>query len=582
MYPKDFSPELVASIQEWLDGPYDAQTKEEIRTLLQKNPSLLKEAFCGRLAFGTGGMRELMGVGTARINVYTIRTATQGLAQYILKQKKTNPRVVIGFDSRHNSQLFAEETARVLAGNGIHVLLMQELRPTPFISFAVRHLKCSAGVMITASHNPAGYNGYKVYWDDGGQVISPHDVGIIQEVDRVAKPEDVKLAELSSSSIEKVPLALDQSYLQAIRPLAFFPEQNKKEGAKLSISYTNLHGTGITLAPKALADWGFTQIALVQEQMKPDGDFPTVKFPNPEYPEALEMGIRLLEKTQGDLLIANDPDADRVGVVVRHAGKSVILTGNEIGSLCVHFISLTLKKPPKPAFITTIVSSDLMKTIAQNYGIPCFEVLTGFKYIAAKIHEWETSKEGYQFLFGAEESYGYLLGTVARDKDAILASCLIAEMALNAKLQGKTLLDQLFALYQTYGVFRENQYSHTFTSGAQAREEIANMMETLRKKPPQAIGGKKVVLIEDYSQRERRNITTNTKEKLTLPQSDVLLFRLEDASKIVIRPSGTEPKIKLYAGVHIKSFPSVAEGITIAEHSLDSLIQSFKQETHLV
>jgi phosphomannomutase len=577
--------EIRERIQEWLQGPYDEKTKEEIRSLQKNNPQALEDAFYSQLSFGTGGMRELMGVGTNRLNVYTIRFATQGLANYILKQNVKNPQVVIGYDSRHNSRLFAEETARVLAGNGITVFFLNELRPTPYISFSVRHLNCLCGIMITASHNPAGYNGYKVYWSDGGQIVEPHDRGIVDEASHITKPSDVKLGDFESTLIKKIDQSLDAEYVKAIRPLQFLPEQNHQKGASLKICYTSLHGTGITLAPKSLADWGFTSISYVEEQVRPDGNFPTVKFPNPEYKEALELGMLLLQRTQGDLLIANDPDADRTGIVVMHQGKPAILTGNEIGSLCVHFISETLKArqkiPPRGAFVTTIVSSDLMKTIADSFGIACFEVLTGFKFIAEKIHEWELSKNGYQFLFGAEESYGYLLGTAARDKDAILSSCLISEMALDAKLKKQTLIDRLHGLYKTYGIFREKQYSLTFTSGQEERTQIEGVMGNLRKKPPKQIAGQDVTGIEDYLSREKWDLTTNKREILTLPKSDVLLFRLNDGSKLVIRPSGTEPKIKLYCGVRMKNFTSVDEGLLECEKKLDALIQSFKQEAKL-
>ncbi len=582
--PAAFDSATKKRIEEWLNGPYDAKTKETIRTLQQKDPKALEDAFYTNLGFGTGGIRALMGVGTNRLNQYTIRMVTQGLANYILNQKGPH-RVVIGYDSRHNSRLFAEETARVLAGNGISVLLLKQLRPTPYVSFAVRQKKCLCGVMITASHNPAEYNGYKVFWKDGAQVVSPHDRAIIDEVSRVTKPEDVKLAELESPQIKMVGEELDLDYLNAIRPLQFFPEQNRASGAKLHICYTSLHGTGITLIPKALDDWGFTSVSYVEEQIKPDGDFPTVKFPNPEFKETLELGIALLQKKNGDLLIANDPDADRTGLVAMHKGKPVILTGNEVGSLSVHFICETLKArqkmPPKGAFVTTIVSTDLMKTIATAYGLPCFEVLTGFKYIGEKIHEWELSKKGYKFLFGAEESYGFLIGTVARDKDAISASCFISEMALDAKLKGETLVDRLESIYKTFGIFREKQYSVNFASGKEEMEQIAALMSNLRKHPPLKIGGQPVVIIEDYLKHERLFVDSGKTELLTLPKSDVLLFRLKDESKLILRPSGTEPKIKLYAGTRLKTFDSVDQGIQACEKRLDQLIDSFKQEAKL-
>ncbi len=577
-------PEIQARVQEWLDGPYDEATKKEIRQLAKTNPKALGDAFYTYLAFGTAGLRSTMGVGTNRINQYTIQMATQGLASYILKQpKKTKApfRVVIGFDSRHHSDLYAKETARVLAANGIEAHLLKELRPTPFVSFCVRKLGCIAGVMITASHNPKEYNGYKVFWSDGGQVVSPHDTGIMEEANSLTSITQVKIAPLNSPLIHMEGEELDQAYLDAIRPLQHFPKENKAHGKELKVTYTSLHGTGISIVPKALNDWGFTTIEFVDEQIKPDGDFPTVKFPNPEFKEALALGIQHLVKTKSDILLANDPDADRMGVVVMHKNEPHILTGNEIGSLCVHFLCEILKKVDKGAFVTTIVSTELIKTIADSYGIACFEVLTGFKYIGDKIHEWEQNKNGYKFLFGAEESYGFLLGTVARDKDAIVTSCFVSEMALYFKRQGKTLVDCLNALYQKYGIFKEKQYSVLFTSGREEASQMAAFLTTLRKKPPTKIAGQKVVCIEDYLNHERHFLDSGKKELLTLPTSDVLLYRLADESKIVIRPSGTEPKIKLYAAVREKQFSTIAEGMKKCETRLDNLIATFKKELNL-
>lgn len=578
------SKEVEERVREWLEGPYDEETKQEIRALQKSNPKELTDAFYTLLSFGTGGMRGIMGVGTARLNQYTVQWATQGLCNYILKQKGKGAGVFIGYDSRHHSREFAEVVARVCAGNGIRAYLLDELRPTPFVSFAVREKKCIAGVMITASHNPAEYNGYKVFWKDGGQVVPPHDTGIMQGVDAV-KMNQVKMAPLDSPLIENVDEKLDQVYLGAIRPLQFFPEQDKKAGSQLKICYTPLHGTGITLAPKALCDWGFSTLFLVEEQAKPDGNFPTVKFPNPEFKEALQRGIDLLQKKEGDILIANDPDADRMGLVVMHGREPVILTGNEIASLAVHFICEKLKKgnkiPKKGAVVTTIVSTEMIKAIATSYGVECVEVLTGFKYIGEKIHEWEEGKDPHQFLFGAEESYGFLLGTVARDKDAIVTSCFLAELALDAKLQGRTLVDHLNALYNQYGIFREKQFSATFPVGKEGLQQIEKLMARLRENPPSSVGGQKIVAIEDYSKGERKECASGKTEKLTLPVSDVLLYRLSDRSKLVIRPSGTEPKIKIYAAVHLKTFPSLEAGFALCDKALDQLISALKNQLKL-
>jgi phosphoglucomutase/phosphomannomutase len=547
-------------IQVWLDGPYDEETKNFIRS---KRPDELVDAFYTDLSFGTGGLRGIMGVGTNRMNRYTVQIATQGLANYILKQKEKNPSVLIGYDSRHNSFLFAEETARVLAANGITAYLLKELRPTPYISFATRHLKCTSGIMITASHNPAIYNGYKVYWKDGAQVVSPHDTGIMTEVHAIHSIENVKLASSTDSHIKRTDTtSLDKEYLNALRPLQLFPEENKKTGKSLKIIYTSLHGTGITTCPDALRDWGFTSIQYVEAQIKPDGDFPTVKFPNPEYKEALQMGIDLLVKTNSDILIANDPDADRMGIVVMHHNAPMILTGNQIATLCVHYISEILSSrnamPAKGAFITTIVSTELQQIIASHYKKPCFEVLTGFKYIGEKIHLWELGQDGaHEFLFGAEESYGFLRGTHARDKDATISSCLISEIALFMKNKGQTLIDYLNAIYKQFGIFKEKQLSVNFDPGKEGMQKMLDLMHDLRKNPPKEIAEKKVTHFADYE-----------KGVDGLPPSDVLLFRLADKSKLIIRPSGTEPKIKIYAEV---------QGSNATNEYLDTLLASAKE-----
>jgi len=574
-------PEIQKRVQEWLHPPFDEKTRQEVQELIQQGPEAIRDAFYTSLSFGTGGMRGLMGAGTTRMNQYTVRMATEGLAKYILKQKITNPSVFIGFDSRHHSPFFARQAAEVLALHGIKVYLLKNLRPTPFISFGCRQKKCTAAIMITASHNPAVYNGYKVYWSDGGQVVAPHDTGILQEVQAIGSFQKIKLSSPDDRHIEILDEELDEPYLKAIHPLQLFPEENKRYGKGLKIVYTSLHGTGITLCPLALMDWGFSSIQYVEEQIIPDGDFPTVKFPNPEYKETLSLGIETLLQTEADLLIANDPDADRTGIAVMHHGKACILTGNEVASLCVDHIARTLqerkKLPEMGAFVTTIVSSDLIGTIAKSYGAHCFEVLTGFKYIGELIHLWESSNDGYQFLFGAEESYGFLLGTHSRDKDAIVSSCLISEIALQAKRDGKTLLDRLYGLYQKHGIFREQQLAIDFKPGKEGMDEMASYMSRQRKNPLKAILGKKAVSIEDYKTRIRCDLISGKQEALTLPKSDVLLYRFEDGSKIVVRPSGTEPKIKIYAGVR-HHHKQIELGIQECDKKLDELLASMKKE----
>lgn len=481
--------------KEWLTDPYyDETTKAEVRKLLQ-NPQQLTDAFFTDLSFGTGGLRGIMGVGTNRINIYTIRKATQGLANYIQKKGRPEKGVVIGFDSRHHSSEFAKEAARVLKGNGIKVFFIPELRPTPYISFACRHLKAQAAIMITASHNPKEYNGYKVFWQDGGQVVPPHDSGIIAEVEAIASPGQIHLGDFTPPLLDD---ALDRAYLDAVANLSLFPPEDR---SSLKISYTSLHGTGITLMPRALQAWGFSSLHLVASQVVPDGNFPTVHFPNPEYPEALKAGIHDLLQFNSDLLIATDPDADRIGVVCRHRSDAIPLSGNEQAALAAYFICDTLarqhKLPPQGALITTLVTTELLKKIAAAYNVACIEVLTGFKYIGEKIHAWEQSHD-YIFLFGAEESYGYLIGTAARDKDGIVSGCLFAEIAYKLQQRGKTLIDLLHEIYERFGIFREKQFSLNFDEGKKGLDAIQSLMHHLRAHFPQTIANLKVVATQDF------------------------------------------------------------------------------------
>lgn len=507
---------------------------------MRSDPSQLEDAFSTNLKFGTGGMRGIMGVGTNRMNHYTIQMATQGLANYLLQQPLTRDRhsVFISFDSRNNSREFALESAKVLAGNGIRVYLTKELRPTPFVSFGVRQKGCSAGIMITASHNPKEYNGYKVYWSDGAQVVSPHDTAIVAEVKKISGFEQIKLALDNSPLIEWVDPELDLEYLDTLEKLQLDPREDHLVGDRLKITYTPLHGAGIKLLPAALRRFGFSNLNLVDPQIVPDGNFPTVKVPNPEDPKALALGIAQLQSTQSDLLIATDPDADRMAVVVLHKGKPVPLTGNQIACICLEYICDTLKKqgrlPKNGAAVTTIVSTDLFGEIARSYDCGCFEVLTGFKYIGELIHKWEQDKS-HTFLFGAEESYGYLMGTHSRDKDAIISACLVAEIALLMQVEGRTLVDYLEDLYQKHGLFLEKQRVLSFDPGSKGMEKMQEMMASLRGKPLTEIKGHRILSIEDYQ-----------KGFGSLPPSDVLLYRLEDFGKIIIRPSGTEPKLKIY------------------------------------
>ncbi|MDN3509512.1 MAG: phospho-sugar mutase [Candidatus Neptunochlamydia sp.] len=536
MISESLPAEVKERIAAWLKEPYDAETQKEVRTLQEKDPAALIDAFYTTIAFGTGGMRSLMGPGTNRLNKYTIQGTTQGLANYILSQRKEVPKVFISYDSRNNSRLFAEETTRVLAGNGIEVFITKEPRPAPFVSFGCRYHRCTAAVMITASHNPPEYNGYKVYWTDGAQVVPPHDTRIIAEVKKIQNPSQVKLADFKDDLIHEVKSGDDEAYFEALMPLQNHPDTNQNHGKELKIVYSPLHGCGITTLPEELKRWGFTSLSLVEAQKAPDGDFPSAYYPNPEQEQALDLGIQQLLKEKGDLFLASDPDADRLGVVIRHDEHPVILNGNQIASLCLFYLCNTKSLPDNSAAITTIVTTELFKTIADSYGVTSFEVLTGFKYIGEKIHEWEGSKE-FSFLFGAEESLGFLYGTHSRDKDATIAACLIAEMALQLKLQNKTLIDLLSEIYKKYGPFLEKQLSVKFSAGKEGIETMKKLMKELRANPPREIEGQKVIDIEDY---------LTGKTHTPLPKSNVLLFRLEDQSKFIIRPSGTEPKIKIY------------------------------------
>ncbi|KIC71297.1 phospho-sugar mutase [Candidatus Protochlamydia amoebophila] len=572
----------------WLEGQYDVATKAEIKQLLLEDPKHIVDAFFTNLTFGTGGLRGIMGVGTNRMNFYTVRAATQGLANYINKQPNETQKkraVFIGYDSRHHSREFAEETAKVLAANKIHVYLFKDIRPTPLVSFACRYKKCIAAVMITASHNPPEYNGYKVYWSDGGQLVPPHDDGVIAEASRIVDPNQVKVCHsLDDLLIEEIDNEIDEAYLKAIRPLQHYPEINRKQGSQLKIAYTSLHGTGITMAPLALKEWGFTNYVFVEPQVIPDGTFPTVRFPNPEEPAALKLGIELMLQSKCDLLIANDPDADRMGIAVLHKGEAVLLNGNQICALLLEHVCEALAKqkklPEKSAFIKTIGTTELFQAICDAYERPCFNVLTGFKYIAEKIHEWELFKGRHQFIFGGEESYGYLLGTHARDKDAIVCSALISELALKAKLEGKTLLDKLHDLYHKYGIYQEKLLSINFGETKEGKEQMSLGMQKLRSTHLKNICGIPVMVIEDYLLSTKIHLETNQTDPITLPISDVLLYWLKDGTKVMVRPSGTEPKVKIYCGLVEKQFTTIEQGLEISKTRCDQLLNFMK--THLM
>lgn len=576
------------NIESWLQGDYDTATKDEIRRLQKANPDELIEAFYTNLSFGTGGLRGIMGIGTNRMNNYTVRSATQGLSNYILKQNRKDNSVVIGYDNRNHSREFAEETAKVLAANGIKVFLYRALRPVALVSFGVLYKKSIAGIMITASHNPPKYNGYKVYWDYGGQILPPHDKGIIEEVGKITSTNQVKTVSFANPLIQEIDGEIDAAYLDAIRQWQFHPGDNHTHGRELHVVYTSLHGAGITIVPSALRDWGFTNLTIVKEQETPDGNFPTIKSPNPEEHETLSLGIQTLKKVKGDLLLATDPDTDRLGVVIMNADKPFFFNGNELACILLEHVCRGLQAtdsmPAKPMFIKTIVTTELFRKIAEHHGGTCLDVLTGFKYIGEKIAEWEEEIPAHvahhHYIFGGEESYGYLLGTHVRDKDAIISSTAICECALQLKREGKTLIDFLYEIYEKYGVFREKLLSLTF-EGKEGSEKMKRMMEHLRKNPPQTLAERQVVIMEDYLSHVKLHLKTQEKETLVLPKSDVLRFWLEDGTKIVIRPSGTEPKIKLYCAVqerhHHEGKRDLEKALVACDRKLDELLVLLKK-----
>jgi len=537
---QDLDTDIQKRVRFWLEGNFDEATKREVQSLLDNDRESVVDAFYTNLSFGTGGMRGLMGVGTNRMNKYTVRWATQGLANYLKMayDPKTPLKVAIGYDSRHNSRFFAEESARVLAGNDIEVFIFSEIRPTPLVSFACRFHKCSGAIMITASHNPPLYNGYKVYWDDGAQVLPPHDTGIMNEVMRLNDPDQVKLASFTSSLIHHMGKEVDDAYLKAIAPLQLWPAMGKKEGESLEILYSSLHGTGITIIPSALMQFGYTNLNFVDDQIIPDGNFPTAPKPNPEEKAALKLGIDKLLSDNLDIFVATDPDCDRFGVVVNHQGQAIALSGNQSLAIACEYVLEAYKEsgrlPAKAACVKTIVSTELFRAIVEGHKAFCFDVLTGFKYIAEKIRLWESSPNGYNFVFGGEESYGCLLGSVVRDKDAVIATCMMAEIALFAKRQKKTLVDLLDELYMRYGVYTEHIASLEFAETKEGKEGMLDVMRRLREKSPKKLLNYKVSKVVDLLQAS------------DLPKSDVLILELDDGSKIVIRPSGTEPKTKVY------------------------------------
>lgn len=546
MSAKNIEPEIIEKINNWLRQPIDEDDKQWILNNLETNPQELIEAFYQDLEFGTGGLRGIIGIGSNRMNKYTVSIATQGLANYILQNANKPFKVVIAYDSRNMSKEFANISAEVLSANEIEVFLFSELRPTPLLSFAVRYLQATAGIVITASHNPKQYNGYKVYWSDGGQLVPPHDKGVIDEVKKVGEYSNVK-KNINKFLIHIINDEIDSAYLNQLNNLQFLSEIVPKSQ---KIVYTPLHGIGVTLVPKALHSWGFDNLFLVEEQSILDGNFPTTKSPNPEEKAAMELAINKAKQIDADLILATDPDADRVGTGIKMSNNEYkLLNGNQIASLLTYYNLEMLKQLnslPSNAFIVkTIVTTELMRKIADEYNVKTYDVLTGFKYIAELIR----LKEGKEkFICGGEESYGFLSADWVRDKDAIMTSCQIAELQEYAAMNGKTLMDILEMLYEKYGYFLEDQKSISMT-GIEGMENMQKLMDNYRNNPPEMINNIPVVKILDYQISKAKNIKNNSIDNIDLPKSNVLQFILEDDTKITIRPSGTEPKIKYYFAI---------------------------------
>lgn len=543
--------------REWLENDYfDADTKAEL-TAIKENDNEIKERFYKDLEFGTAGLRGVIGAGTNRMNIYTVRKATQGLANYILKNGAEGRGVAIAYDSRRMSPEFADESALCLAANGIKAYVFESLRPTPELSFAVRKLNCIAGINITASHNPPEYNGYKVYWEDGAQITPPHDTGIMAEVEAVTDYATVKTMSLEAAKeaglYEVIGEAVDDAYMEELKKQVIHQDAIDQMNKDLKIVYSPLHGTGNIPVRRILKELGFENVYVVKEQELPDGNFPTVSYPNPEAKEAFELGLKLAKDVDADLVLATDPDADRLGVYVKDtkSGEYKVLTGNMSGCLLADYeISQTkaVKGLPKDGcLIKSIVTSNMAKAIAESYGVKLIDVLTGFKFIGQQILEFEKTGIG-TYLFGFEESYGCLIGTYARDKDAIVATMALCEAAAYYKTLGKTLWDAMIDMYEKYGYYKDDIQSITL-KGIEGLEKIQNILETLRKEPPAEIGGYGVQRARDYKAGTIKDLRTGETSDTGLPASNVLYYELENDAWVCVRPSGTEPKVKFYYGV---------------------------------
>ena len=566
----------------WLTSPaFDEATKEELRAI-KDDPQAIAERFTGDLEFGTGGLRGVIGAGTNRMNVYTVRKATQGIANYILQKGTQKKGVAISYDSRRMSPEFADETARCFCANGIPVYIFPVLHPTPMLSFAVRDLGCTAGVNITASHNPPEYNGYKLYWQDGAQVTVPDDELIIAEVNKItdyAEPKTMSRQDAMAAGLYRyIGSDLDERYYENVKQWIKRPDVIAKEAKTITVAYTPLHGTGFVPTMHMLKELGFTAYA-VPEQSEPDGEFPTVGYPNPEDAKAMKMALELGEKVGADLVLANDPDADRIGSYVRDAeGNLQRLTGNMMGALLMNYEIESAKEirglRPDSTAISTIVSTNMTGAIARKFGVNYYETLTGFKHICGKMRELEETAS-MDFLFGYEESYGCLVGTYARDKDGIMAVTALAEAACYYKTKGKTLWDVLQDLYAEVGWYRDINISRTF-KGLEGAEKIRGIMSFLRNDPPKELGGLPVVALRDYKEHKTLNLKTGEAGVTTLPTSNVLYYELTDDAWVCVRPSGTEPKIKLYCGICGKDKADADEKERVMIEKLNAFMDQFE------
>ena len=569
---------------QWLENPYfDEATKEELKAI-KDDENEIKERFYMDLEFGTAGLRGIIGAGTNRMNIYVVRRATQGLANYIAKVDKKSQGVAIAYDSRHMSPEFAQEAALCLAANGIKAYIFETLRPTPELSFAVRHLGCVAGINVTASHNPPEYNGYKVYWEDGAQITPPHDTGIMGEVKAISDWNTVKTMDkeeaVKAGLFEVIGQAVDDAYMAELKKQIIHMDAIQAEGKNLKIVYTPLHGTGNIPARRILKELGFENVYVVPEQELPNGDFPTVSYPNPEAAEAFELGLKLAREVDADIVLATDPDADRLGVRVKDRnGEYHDLTGNMSGCLLANY-ELSQRKavngslPEDGALVKTIVTTNLADAIAKGYGVNLIEVLTGFKYIGQQILGFENSGKG-TYLFGFEESYGCLIGTYARDKDAIVATMALCEAAAYYKTQGKTLWDAMIDMYEEFGYYKDAIQAVTM-KGIEGLQKIQEIMTTLRQNPPAEFAGHKVTAVRDYKLDEITDLATGEKKPTGLPNSNVLYYELTDDAWVCVRPSGTEPKVKFYYGVKGTSLADADEKSDAMGKAVLEMVDSMK------